>query len=688
MAMKKTLILFLLSLFITSAFSQQATIPENLLSLLLEDMAELGIDPENSEEAEYLVYLSANPLNINAATKEDLEKLFFLGDKQIENLLYHIYQNGPLLSIYELQAIKLYDDKTIAKLIPFISIAPIERASSPFFKGSSLFRYQSLIEKPAGYLQKEDGSPSSYIGSKDKLHGRITLEKNQLSAGFSFEKDQGEPIFNKRIPFTDFYAGYLQYQTPSALKKIVAGTYRLSFGQGSALSTGGAFSGMSNPIGIRKRTKSVSGFNSSDEINYLQGMAAIIEVSKFRLTPFVSYKRIDAEFNSDTTLIESLPQTGYHRTDNELSRRKNTGEWLWGSAFKKSFRQLDVETGWYQYQLELPMQPSSQPYQHYRFTGPSCQNMWAGYTTALNQIMLFGEFTLHNYQKTGVIQGLTWEPDDKLQLAISFRNFDKGYFAPYASPGTYGSQPSGEQNIYIGIKTKPFKRFEIASFHTLFKNQWLTYRADAPSTGQETMLRADWAQKTIAHLIQLRYKQWEQNVPSSGTPEFETGKARQFNIRWQGNYNPFNNWSFITRLEYCQFNLEQSKKSDGILAFQEIRYQSLKGLWHVSFRYLFHNTDNYNSRIYAFEPDVLYGFSVPAFSGNGSRIVVNAKLKIASQWEFWCRFSQSVTYDGETMGSGYDKINQPHRSEVKLQIRHTFSTRKSNPKKTPDNSLE
>jgi hypothetical protein len=672
----------------TSAFPQQVTTPEKLLAPLLEDMAELGIDPESSEEAEYLITLTSNPLNLNTATKEELEKLFFLSDKQIENLLYHIYQNGPLLSIYELQAIKLFDDKTIEKLFPFINVTPLESSSSAFLKGSSLLRFQSLIEEPEGYRKKEDGSAPSYLGSKDKLHGRFSLENKKLSAGFSFEKDQGEPIFSKQIPVTDFYAGYIQYQSPSALRKIVAGTYRLSFGQGSALSTSGAFSGMSNPIGIRKRTKSVSGFNSSDELNYLQGLAAILEISKFRLTPFVSYKRIDAAFNSDTSYIESLPQTGYHRTENELSRRKNTGEWLWGASLKKPYRLWEVETGWYRYQLDLPVLQETHLYQKYRFTGPSCQNTWAGYTMAMNQIMLFGEFTLHNYEKKGVVQGLTWEPDDKLQLALTFRQFDKGYFAPYASSGTYGSQPSGEQSIYIGIKTKPFRQLEIASFHTLFKNQWLTYRADAPLTGQETMLRADWTAKSIAHLIQLRYKQTEQNLSDYESPEFETGKGRQFNLRWQGFYAPFTGWSFITRVEYCQFNLEHSKKSEGILAFHEIRYLSPKALWQVSLRYLFHDTDNYNSRIYTFEPDVLYGFSVPAFSGNGSRVVANAKLKIAQQWELWCRYSQSVTYDSQSIGSGYDRINHPHKSEVKLQIRHTFSTGKTNYKKTSKNSPE
>ena len=52
-----------------------------------------------------LMFLSDNPINLNKTNKEELEKLQFLSDSQIENILYYLYRNAPLITIYELQLI-------------------------------------------------------------------------------------------------------------------------------------------------------------------------------------------------------------------------------------------------------------------------------------------------------------------------------------------------------------------------------------------------------------------------------------------------------------------------------------------------------------------------------------------------------------------------------------------------------
>ncbi len=47
-------------------------------------------------------YYLENPLNLNTATIEELERLHFLTDFQIISLKKYIQDNGELLTIYEL----------------------------------------------------------------------------------------------------------------------------------------------------------------------------------------------------------------------------------------------------------------------------------------------------------------------------------------------------------------------------------------------------------------------------------------------------------------------------------------------------------------------------------------------------------------------------------------------------------
>ena len=75
---------------------------------------------------EDLLSLTKHPLNINSASREDLERIFFLTDLEIENILYKRYVNGPFLTIYELQAVEGLGIKTIKLLQPLIRFGPVE----------------------------------------------------------------------------------------------------------------------------------------------------------------------------------------------------------------------------------------------------------------------------------------------------------------------------------------------------------------------------------------------------------------------------------------------------------------------------------------------------------------------------------------------------------------------------------
>ena len=91
-----------------------------------EVMENLSISDEEGDirnwenELEELTDLVNNPVNINSATKEQLQRFPFLNDVQIENLLAYIYIHGSMQTVYELQLVEELDRQTIQYLLPFV----------------------------------------------------------------------------------------------------------------------------------------------------------------------------------------------------------------------------------------------------------------------------------------------------------------------------------------------------------------------------------------------------------------------------------------------------------------------------------------------------------------------------------------------------------------------------------------
>lgn len=89
-----------------------------------EELAEQLMDEDENSSFQWdthfeeLSELRENPININTATKEQLERFPFLSDQLVENILYYLYKYGPMLTRNELWMIEDIDRQTIHYLLP------------------------------------------------------------------------------------------------------------------------------------------------------------------------------------------------------------------------------------------------------------------------------------------------------------------------------------------------------------------------------------------------------------------------------------------------------------------------------------------------------------------------------------------------------------------------------------------
>ena len=86
---------------------------------------------------------------------------------------------------------------------------------------------------------------------------------------------------------------------------------------------------------------------------------------------------------------------------------------------------------------------------------------------------------------------------------------------------------------------------------------------------------------------------------------------------------------------------EDDQKSKGFVAYQDLIYAPKSIPFKVQTRFAIFDTDDYDTRIYAYENDVLYAFSVPAYYGKGTRFYLNLNYKLNRTFNFWLRYSQT-----------------------------------------------
>jgi len=95
---------------------------EDIYSTVIED----GGDVDFEEMQEQLMQLHAQKININRATHDDLQGLYFLSDEQIDKILVYRDEH-PLHSIYEVQLIPGLREWEYRFLALFIEAGPTEK---------------------------------------------------------------------------------------------------------------------------------------------------------------------------------------------------------------------------------------------------------------------------------------------------------------------------------------------------------------------------------------------------------------------------------------------------------------------------------------------------------------------------------------------------------------------------------
>jgi len=109
-----------------------------------------------------------------------------------------------------------------------------------------------------------------------------------------------------------------------------------------------------------------------------------------------------------------------------------------------------------------------------------------------------------------------------------------------------------------------------------------------------------------------------------------------------------------------------------MLLYQDFIYKPISSPWRITARYAIFDTDDFNSRIYAYENDILYEFYIPAYANKGSRFYVNLRYDV-TRWliaEF--RIARTQYENLTEISSGNNQISGDTQTEAKAQLVFKF----------------
>jgi len=663
----------------------------------LEDFIEgnFSVQDENTNYEdiyEALFQLYQSPVNLNTATRQDLQSLLLLSNIQINEFLNHRAKNGDLLSIYELQAIPEFDLKTIYDILPFVSVREtgLQADNRPLLQrilnednNYLIIRSDRTLEEKRGYISTEERE-RQYLGDPYRVYTRFRIKHtDDFSFGFTTEKDAGEQF--KWSPAQeqygmDYWSFHAQLENQGRLKNIVLGDYQLQFGQSLLFGAGFAIGKGSQTVATARRSNlGVLPYTSVLETNFFRGIASTIELNDYLdLTTFYSYNSINGNVDLDSArsaeeFFTSIRLTGFHRTDSELAGKNAIEAQNFGGnlLFNTKRENLNIGLNYIHTLYDRPFFRQPNKYNQFEFGGEENQNYGLFANYYWRNFHLFGEGAVSSSGGKGMVGGFIASLTPSLQTSFILRNYDKDFHTFYGTAFGESTRNINEKGIYWGIKFQPFKKLTISGYYDRFNFPWLRFRADGPSKGNEYLGRISYRfSREIKLYAQARVENKERNIESGDNPNlYALGNAEKRNYILNLDVRPKGIVSLKTRAQFSEFLL-QGDYSNGMALIQDVNFDF--GRFRLSTRYSIFETDNFENRQYVYEKDVLYAFSIPAYQDTGSRSYVLLQYKFSKKFQLWARYAQFRFVDEFTVGTGNEEIDGNTRSEVKLQMMMRF----------------
>lgn len=615
-----------------------------------------------------LADLEQNPININTATRDDLAQIPFLTDREIEAICAYIHVHGAMKTTGELAMTGIIGrDK--CRLLPFFLYAGEQEKKLFPDLGTILSKGRhSVIATAKVPLYSRRGDRDGYLGYKYRHDVRYSFNfSDRVKAGIVGAQDAGEPFFagRNRMGY-DYYSFYLMIRKMGCLKALAVGRYRIGLGMGLVVNGNFSLGKTSARASLGRMDNVIRVHSSRSDGNYLQGAAATVEVANgLDLTAFVSYRDIDATLNSDKETVSTIVKTGYHRTQTEMDKKNNTSQTLFGGNihyFKSGFHAgaTAVYTS-----LDRELKPkTSQIYRRHYAAGRRFWNVSAEYGYTGHRLSVRGETATGGCHAVATANTVSFGVLPELDIMLLQRFYSFRYYSLFSRGFSEGGAVQNESGVYAGADWRPVSRLHVTAYVDFARFAWPKYRASDTSQASDNFVSATYTAGswTFSSRYRLKIRQYDNEEKTSIINKTE--HRMRASVRYEGAQ-----WSMRTQADFVSSSYKKSSR--GWMISHDVKCSPVRWLMVDASASIF-DTDDYDSRVYAYEHGMLYSVYFPAFYGRGIRYALFANADISRLLTVSAKLGTTDYFDRDHIGSGMQQTDRSSVTDVEVQARIKF----------------
>ena len=611
-----------------------------------------------------LCELEQHPLDINYATREQLEQLPFLSAQQVEGIMEYLWRYGRMESLGELAMIRQLDYQQRRLLTYFIYIDEKELANdrqpAPSIRDMAKYGKHELMATGRIPTYDRKGDVEGYLGSKYRhwLRYQFTFS-DQVKAGLVGAQDAGEPFFVQRNRMGyDYYSLYLQLRNMGRMETLVVGNYRVSMGMGLVMNNSFSLGKIAMLQNLGRSTYTLRA-HSSRSAGSLLGAAATFDIGRhLKLTAFASYSPADATLNKDGTAATIL-DTDYHRTETEMAKKHNLHSLKTGGSLRYNAHGFRLAMNALYTHLDRTLKPNTSALyrQHYP-QGSDFLNVSLDYGYASPRVALSGETATDKKGHLATINSVSLRVNDVASLMVLQRFYSYAYTALDAQSYSDGGKVQNESGIYLGLAWQLFPALRLSAYSDYAYFAWARYQVSQSSYSWDNLLQASWHKQrwTLTGRYRLRLRQKDDETKKNLVNRWE------HRGRLSADYASATGIGGRMQIDGGWSDGEWGGMVSGSLSYTRrwLRLNGGAGYFH---------TDSYNSRVYLYELGPLYTFSSQTFYGEGIRYWLMARAGIGKNLTLTAKIGVTDYFDRTTVGSSYQQVDGSSLTDLDLQLR-------------------
>lgn len=640
--------------------------PEVIDTGIIEDLSEedKGFDLETM--AEELDEILSKKIDINEADRESLLKIPQLSEYEIDALLLHRRRYGRFYTLYELKNVEGLTLQKILRIEKYLKVSDGKKITLKEelknVENQVYLRYDRVLKKKDGYA--DTLAAKGYKGDANYMYFKYQFAcSDKIHAGFAAEVDAGERLWGDGRMF-DFLSAHVEVANLGFLDNWILGDFKVNFGQGLVIGSSSIIGKSNSVLNTRFRNPGVRRYTSVGESGFFRGTGGAFSLGNFTLTSFVSNNRIDANLSEDGG-VTSFKTDGLHRTERELEKKKNLEESVFGANFKYKSDYFTIGFSGIKYKYGAELKPADKLYTYYKLRNTDeSWNVGADYSFRFYHASLFGEVATGGSGGFAVLNGFSVVPSSLLGVLLLHRYYTANYQNLYANGFSENSRPENETGFYIGAEFKPMRRVSVVSYIDVYRFNWAKYQLDKPSVGYDFLSQINYALKNATVYVKFKYKEKEKNDTTS------VSMNRRHTMRLGSKFKMSENLSGQLIFDGNANAFGDEARTYGWTVATDFSASFFRKRLHLDFRYAYFRAVDYDNRVYLYEKDLLYVFSIPSCYGIGHRICANLRWQPCSSLSFYAKYGASIYADGrETIGSGLEKIDGNVTSMVRFLVR-------------------